>query len=81
MFYGEIKIKQCLFYISFCPFRILYNSKLIIMATFLGTNVVVVEFSKIQCLHKRNENVRILQHDHTDDIFKIIQLVIKHDLG
>ena len=42
MFYEEIKIKQGFSYISFCPLRILYNSKFIIMATFLGTNAVVV---------------------------------------
>ena len=40
MFYEEIRIKQgC--YISFCPLRILYNSKFMLMATSLGTNVVV----------------------------------------
>ena len=45
MFCEEIRIKQGLSYISFCPInplRILHNSKFIIMATFLGTNVVVV---------------------------------------
>ena len=42
MFYGEIRIKQGLSYISFCPLRILYNSKVILMATSLGTNAVVV---------------------------------------
>ena len=41
MFYEEIRIKQGLSYMSFCPLRILYNSKFIIMAIFLGTNVVV----------------------------------------
>ena len=40
--YGEIRIKQGLFYLSFCPLKILYNSKFIIMATSLGTNAVVV---------------------------------------
>ena len=42
MFYEEIRIKQGIFYISFCPLWILYNSKFIIIATSLGTNVVVV---------------------------------------
>ena len=42
MFYEEIRIKQGLSYISFCPLRILYNSKFIIMATSLGTNAVVI---------------------------------------
>ena len=48
MFYGEIRIKQGISYISFCPLRILYNSKFIIMATFLGTNVVVV--TRVHCI-------------------------------
>ena len=42
MFCEPIRIKQGLSYIVFCPLRILYNSKFIIMATFLGTNAVVV---------------------------------------
>ena len=42
MFYEEIRIKQGVFYLSFCPLNILYNSKFIIMATSLGTNAVVV---------------------------------------
>ena len=42
MVYEEIRIKQGLPYISFCPLNILYYSKFIIMATSLGTNAVVV---------------------------------------
>ena len=42
MFYEEIRIKQGFSNISFCPLRILYNSKFIIMATPLGTNAVVI---------------------------------------
>ena len=42
MFCEEKRIKQGLSYISFCPLRILYNSKFIIMATFFGTNAVVM---------------------------------------
>ena len=42
MFYEEIKIKQGPSYISFCPLRILYNRKFILMATSLGTNAVIV---------------------------------------
>ena len=42
MFYEEIKIKEGLSCILFCPLRILYNSKFIIMATFWGTNAVIV---------------------------------------
>ena len=48
MSYGEIRIKQGLSYIPFCPLRILYNSKFILMATFLGTNAVVV--TRIRCM-------------------------------
>ena len=47
MFYEKIRIKQGLSYISFCPLRILYNSKFIIMKTFLGTNAVVVK--RVHC--------------------------------
>ena len=36
------------FYISFCPLRILYNSKFTIMVTSLGTNFVVV--TRVHCL-------------------------------
>ena len=50
MLYEEIRIKQGLFYILFCPLRILYNSKFIIMATFLGTNAVVV--TRVHCISK-----------------------------
>ena len=42
MFCEEIRIKQCLSYISFCPLGILYNSKFSLMATFWETNAVVV---------------------------------------
>ena len=42
MFCEEIRTKQYLSYISFCPLRILYNSKFIIMAISFGTNSVVV---------------------------------------
>ena len=44
MFYEEIRIKQGLSYISL---RILYNTKFILMATFLGTNAVVV--TRVHC--------------------------------
>ena len=36
------KTRSFFFYISFCPFRILYNSKFILMATFLGSDAVIV---------------------------------------
>ena len=48
MFYEEVRIKQGLSYILFCPLRILHNSKFIIMATFMGTNAVVV--MRVQCI-------------------------------
>ena len=38
----ETRIKQGLSYRSFYPYRILYNSKFILMATSLGTNDIVV---------------------------------------
>ena len=48
MFSEEIRIKQGLSYISFCPLRILYNSKFILMAKSFGTNVVAV--TRFHCL-------------------------------
>ena len=42
MFNEEIRIKQGLSDISFCSFRILYDSKLILMATSLVTKAVIV---------------------------------------
>ena len=53
MFYEEIKIKQGPSYISFCPLRILYNSKFILMATSLGTNAIVI---------KRDHCIRSFSH-------------------
>ena len=50
MFHEEIKIKQGLSNISFCPLRILYNSKFIIMTASLGTNAVVV--TRVHCIWK-----------------------------
>ena len=47
MFYEEIRIKQGFSYISFCPLRILYNNKIIIMATVLGTKAVFV--TRVHC--------------------------------
>ena len=43
MFYEEIRIKQGIFYLSFCPLRILYNSKFILMAISLETNYMVMQ--------------------------------------
>ena len=48
IFYEEIRIKQGPSYISFCPLRILYNSKIILIATPLGTNAVVV--TRVHCI-------------------------------
>ena len=47
VFYGEIRIKKNISYISFCSLRILYNSKFILMAVCLETNVVV---TRIHCI-------------------------------
>ena len=48
MFYEETRIKQGPSYVSVCPFRILYNSKFILMATSLGTNAVIV--TRVHCI-------------------------------
>ena len=47
MFYEEITTKQDLSYISICSLSILYNSKFILMARFLGTNAIVV--TRVHC--------------------------------
>ena len=49
MFCEEIRIKPGISHISFCPFRILYKSKFIIMATSFGTNAVVV--TRVHCIY------------------------------
>ena len=46
-FYEEIRIKHGICCISFCSLRILYNSKFILMAIYLGTNAVVV--TRVHC--------------------------------
>ena len=58
MFYEEIRIKQGLSYISFCPLRILYNNKYIIMATFLGTNAVVV--TRVHCTNTPPREITLI---------------------
>ena len=50
MFYEEISIKQGFSYKLFCPLIILYNSKFLIMATFLGTNAVAE--TRVHCTNK-----------------------------
>ena len=47
MFYEEIIMKQGLCYISFCPLRLLYNRKFILMATSPETYAVVV--TRVHC--------------------------------
>ena len=47
-FNEEIRTKQDLSYISIYSLSILYNSKFILMATSLGTNVVVV--TRVHCI-------------------------------
>ena len=49
MFYEEIRIKHSICCISFCSLRILYNSKFILMAISLETNVVVVKRGHCIC--------------------------------
>ena len=56
MFNEEIRIKQGLSYISFCPLRILYNSKFISVATSLGTNAVVVTRGHCKTFRRHQEN-------------------------
>ena len=63
MFYDEIRIKQDISYISLCPLRILQHSKFIIMATFLGTNAVVVmrvHCTKVTGMHGYGYVIRLL---------------------
>ena len=60
MFYEEIRIKQGLSYISFCPLRILYNSEFILMATFLGKNAVVV--TRVNCKWRYRRKVSNTTH-------------------
>ena len=55
MFYEEIRMKQGLLFILFCPIRILYNSIFILMATALGTNAVVV--MRVHCSKQEVTNV------------------------
>ena len=57
MFYVEIRIKQGLSYISFCPLRIFYNSKFILMGRSLETNAVVV--TRAHCTFHLNCCVRL----------------------
>ena len=61
MFYEEIRIKQGFFHILFCPLRILYNSKFIIMATFLGTNAVVV--TRVHCTYQTTSQENIVRQN------------------
>ena len=56
MFYEEIRIKQGLSNILFCPLRILYNSKFIRMATFFGTDAAVVTRVHCICIGNRRDN-------------------------
>ena len=60
MFYEEIRIKQGLSYISFCPFRILYKSKFILMATSLGTNAVVI--MTVHCIYSSLDHSFLLEY-------------------
>ena len=53
-------MKQCLSYLSFCPLGILYNSKLILMATSLGTIAVVV--TRVHCICMRTSSCFYLNY-------------------
>ena len=50
MFYEKIKIKQGLYYIPFCPLKILYNSEFTIMAT----NAVIL--TRVHCIKALPQN-------------------------
>ena len=58
-FSEDIRIKQCLSYISLCSLRILYNSKVILMATSSGTNAVVVKTTVFRLNVEWKKNYRI----------------------
>ena len=45
---ASLKERRSLCYILFCPLRILYNSKFILMSTSLGTNAVIV--MRVHCM-------------------------------
>ena len=85
MFFGEVRTKQDLYYISVCSLSILYNSKFILTATSSGTNAVVVtrdpfiwkiiknDITKT-CLFKYTENFTNKKwkfSDKNSDIFHI----------
>ena len=69
MSYEKIRTKQYLSYISFCPLRILDNSKFIIMATSLGTNSVVV--TRVHCTFKDKTLLPDWQRDKPPIIKKV----------
>ena len=50
MFYEEIRMKQSLSCISFCPLRSFYNSKFILIAISLGINAVVIK--RVHCINE-----------------------------
>ena len=57
MFFQEIRAEQDLSYTSICPLSILYNSKFILMATFLGTNDVVVTRVHMSMLNRLGRQI------------------------
>ena len=50
MFCEEITIKPGICCVTFCSFRLVYNSKFILMAISLGTNAVVV--MRVRCVYR-----------------------------
>ena len=78
MFYEELRIKQGISYISFCPSRIRYNSKFILMATYLGTNAVVVTRVHCTSLRAYADTEGPDQHAHLCSLIKVFT-VCKHN--
>ena len=69
MFDKETRIKQGISYIIFCPLRILYNSKFIIMAIFLGTNAVVI--TRVHCIACERQPTAVFAYRSYNDVARI----------
>ena len=78
IFYDEIHIKQRLSYILFCSLRLLYNSKLIFMATPLVRNVVVV--MRVHCIFVQlfQWSKSPLHHACENNHLDVVKLLIQH---
>ena len=79
-FCEDIRIKQGFSNISFCPVRILYNSKFIWMATSLATNAVIVmrvHCTTLKC-KKKKQRLPVIPHDYktkTDLVCKVCMYI------